>query len=342
MPSSFAAVIKRIDSLPNSRNRQLIHKFTDFMKNADISEKYQKDNLFVIILFAMYLGDRELSGMDKPRGVMEFLDTRRKDLSADPERKWIRTWNDYLQRIKYFMRWLHNHNDTEPISTSDWQTPPFAQIKKKKTSRLSPYAESELWERDDLLAVVKYESRKRNKAALTLLWDLNAGNHEVTLLKIKHIRLNERYGEAEIPHESKTGSGPALLMCSFPYVRDWLNEHPFRNEPNASIICNLTTGSPVMADSPATVMRQLRKRIINLIQSGSINDGQEIENLERLLKTKKWNPYCIRHSAITADSDYLPEFALRKKARWVMNSKQPARYIKARMGNERFLFRMEY
>src|ERR687897_1724779 len=99
MPSSFAAVIKRIDSLPNSRNRQLIHKFTDFMKNADISEKYQKDNLFVIILFAMYLGDRELSGMDKPRGVMEFLDTRRKDLSADPERKWIRTWNDYLQRI---------------------------------------------------------------------------------------------------------------------------------------------------------------------------------------------------------------------------------------------------
>jgi hypothetical protein len=25
------------------------------------------------------------------------------------------------------------------------------------------------------------------------------------------------------------------------------------------------------------------------------------------------NPYCIRHSAITADSDYLPEYALKKK-----------------------------
>ena len=43
-------------------------------------------------------------------------------------------------------------------------------------------------------------------------------------------------------------------------------------------------------------------------------------------------PY--RHSAITSDSDYLPEFALRKKVRWCMNSKQPSRYIKTRRGND--------
>ncbi|MGB8936697.1 MAG: hypothetical protein WCC17_16510 [Candidatus Nitrosopolaris sp.] len=51
-----------------------------------------------------------------------------------------------------------------------------------------------------------------------------------------------------------------------------------------------------------------------------------------MLKTKKWNPYCIRHSAITSDSDYLPEYALKKKFRWSMNSKQGSRYIKRRMG----------
>ena len=58
------------------------------------------------------------------------------------------------------------------------------------------------------------------------------------------------------------------------------------------------------------------------------------EKLEYLLKTKKWNPYCIRHSAITSDSDYLPEYALKKKVRWSMNSKQGTRYIKRRMGDE--------
>ena len=59
-----------------------------------------------------------------------------------------------------------------------------------------------------------------------------------------------------------------------------------------------------------------------------------MEKIVYLLKTKKWNPYCIRHSAITADSDYLPEYALKKKVRWSMNSRQGYRYIKRRMGDE--------
>ena len=57
-------------------------------------------------------------------------------------------------------------------------------------------------------------------------------------------------------------------------------------------------------------------------------------NLDFLINTKKWNPYCIRHSAITSDSDFLPEYALKKKVRWSMNSKQGSRYIKRRMGND--------
>jgi integrase/recombinase XerD len=80
-------------------------------------------------------------------------------------------------------------------------------------------------------------------------------------------------------------------------------------------------------------MEELRKRIVRLLKKGEVND-EEREKLEHFLKTKKWNPYCIRHSAITADSDYLPDYALKKKVRWSMNSKQGSRYIKRRMGNE--------
>jgi len=146
--------------------------------------------------------------------------------------------------------------------------------------------------------------------------------------------LKEKYGEGEIPHEAKTGTGIILLTYSFPYVRDWLNEHPFKNEPNARLICNLYNGSPITADSLWTVMKQLRTRIIRLIETGSITDNEEHQRLEYLLKTKKWNPYCIRLSAITSDSDYLPEYALKKKVRWSMNSKQGSRYIKRRIGND--------
>ncbi len=159
-------------------------------------------------------------------------------------------------------------------------------------------------------------------------------------LKIKHLRLKEQYGEGEIPFESKTGTGPILLTFSFPYVRDWLNEHPFKNELNASVICNLTTGAPIRADVLNDIMKQLNGRILRLIETSEISD--EKEKLEYLLKTKKWNPYCIRHSAITADSDHLPEYALKKKVRWSMNSKQGSRYIKKRMGNDLNISYMDY
>jgi hypothetical protein len=175
--------------------------------------------------------------------------------------------------------------------------------------------------------LVKYEPYARNKAALTLFWDLDARNHEITLLKIKNIRLRENYGEGDIPYQAKTGSGPILLTCSFPYVRDWLNEHPFKNSPEASLICSLVNGSPVQPEAMWTMMKQLRERIIHMLESGSIADENERQKLEYLLRTKKWNPYCIRHSAITSDSDYLSGYGLNKKVRWSMNSKQPSRYI---------------
>ena len=185
-----------------------------------------------------------------------------------------------------------------------------------------------------MLSILKYEPHKRNKAAITLMWDLDARPHEITLLKIKHIRLREKYGEGEIPYEEKTGSGPILLTLSFPYVRDWLNEHPFKNEPNARLICSLVTGSSIRSDALWTMMKQLRIRMKRLLQNGSITNLEERQTIEFLLKTKKFNPYCLRHSAITSDSDYLPEYALKKKARWSMNSKQGIRYIKNRLGND--------
>jgi len=341
MPVKLSTTVRKIEDIPNTTNRSLLTDFHNYLTSNGVSESHQNNNLKALTAFAHYLGSTT-SFLDIKENdlIRSFLDSKLKSREDDPDKKSIVTWNDYLGRIKYFMRWLYNcrtrdskENDIlrDPVY---WKTPSFIQIRKKKTKRLSPYSETEIWDREEVLSIVKYERYKRNKAALTLLWDLDARNHEVTLLKIKHIRLRERYGEGEIPHEAKTGTGPILLTCSFPYVRDWLNEHPFRNEPNARLICNLQTGSPITPDSLWKIMKQLRKRIINLLENDSIKDEQEQDKLQYLLKTKKWNPYCIRHSSITYDSDYLPEYALKKKVRWSMNSKQGVRYIKRRMGND--------
>jgi len=61
------------------------------------------------------------------------------------------------------------------------------------------------------------------------------------------------------------------------------------------------------------------------VESGSFANADQKQRLEYLLRTKKWNPYVFRHSAIPDDSNHLPEYAVKKKARWVMDGR---RYIK--------------
>jgi hypothetical protein len=108
MPSSLGAVKDGIKSIPNENNRRLVHKYLGFMETTDTSENYRRGNLIVIVLYAKFLDTKDLTDVNRKDDVIGFLDTKRKDVNIDPDKRWLRTWNDYLQRIKYFMRWLHN------------------------------------------------------------------------------------------------------------------------------------------------------------------------------------------------------------------------------------------
>ena len=123
------------------------------------SERHQNNNLKVIIVFSNILGSRiSFHDIIKPKVIMNFLDTKRKSIKQDPDSKWIITWNHYLIRIKNFFRWLYNYrakNSEEILPQSEWITPPFARIKQRKSKRLSPYSETEIWDLDELLAAVK-------------------------------------------------------------------------------------------------------------------------------------------------------------------------------------------
>jgi hypothetical protein len=215
MPIRLSTTVQKIFSLSNKANSLLLSEFYEYMKSNGVSESHQNNNLKLLIAFARHLGSSSFIDINTSESITNFLNTKLKSIEDDPDRKCLTTWNDYLRRLKYFLRWLHNcqknsnndKNNLAAISQSEWETPVFVKIKEKKTKRLSPYSETELWDRDEILSIVKYEPYKRNKAALTLLWDLDARNHEITLLKIKNIRFREKYGEGEIPHEAKTGSG---------------------------------------------------------------------------------------------------------------------------------------
>ncbi len=296
MPSTLATILKGLYELQkeDAVNGSLIHEFYQWMRENESSEAHQKNNLKAIINFTRWLKASEpqmtLLDVNKKELVLKFLATKEKTSDEDPEGRWITTWNDYLNRIKLFYRWVYNYRNVDDgmkrVPVSEWKTPGFVQMKHKKSRRASPYSATEVWELEELLTVVKYEPQQRNKAAIMLVWDLNARNHEVTNLRIKNIRLKENYGEGEIPY-GNTGSGPILLTASFPYVRDWLNLHPLKDVPDARLICDLNTGKPLTPDRLWFIMTQLRERIKTLLKDGLVRDESERQKLEYLLKTKK-------------------------------------------------------
>jgi len=60
------------------------------------------------------------------------------------------TWNHYLNRIKLFVRWYYNYylkKEQNLEINEEWTTPDFCKIKTKQTKRISPYLESEIWQR---------------------------------------------------------------------------------------------------------------------------------------------------------------------------------------------------
>ena len=153
MPVKLTTTIAGISLISNSTNKALLYEFNQYMKSIGTSENYQNGNLKIMIYLARFLGSNtDFYQIQKRQQIISFLDTRIKDIQNDPDKRWIRTWNDYLQRVKYFFRWLYNQKEKETkgldaLPTSDWITPGFVQIKEKRTKRISPYLESELWER---------------------------------------------------------------------------------------------------------------------------------------------------------------------------------------------------
>jgi integrase/recombinase XerD len=314
------------------------------MRSKDLKSDHHINNLLTLLIsldkFLCKDGpDIPFFSINSREQILTFLDHQYSQKEAkwvkrehDAEGRYITSFNQNKRLLSVFFRWLFNsYCNNKP--EEEWETPPFLKIKTKKPLRESPYDINDIWELDDVLTIVAYEPELRNQAIITLLWDLDARPHEITALRIKDILLNEQYGEGNIPSNTKTGGGPILLTSSFTYVRGWINKHPFKNEPNARVICNLYTGAPVTSQTIWQVLDQLRDRIMRLAESLA-DDVQQKQKLEYLLRVKKWNPYCFRHSAITDDSDHLPEYAVKKKVRWVMNSKQGNRCIKNSMGDE--------
>ena len=114
MPAKLMTTINKIQTVPNQTNSAIIHEFYQYMNNTDSSVHHKNNNLKVVIAFANFLGSNTtFHDIKKKEQILEFLNTKIKDPERDPERRWITTWNHYLNRIRLFFRWFYNYRGKE-------------------------------------------------------------------------------------------------------------------------------------------------------------------------------------------------------------------------------------
>jgi integrase/recombinase XerD len=77
-------------------------------------------------------------------------------------------------------------------------------------------------------------TNKRDKTIIALLWDIGAGIGEIGTLRIKHVKFDDACSVIIIVN-GKTGYRRARAVWSVPYLMDWLEEHPERDNPEATL-----------------------------------------------------------------------------------------------------------
>lgn len=136
---------------------------------------------------------------------------------------------------------------------------------------------------------------------------------------------------AEVLVNGKTGTRQIPLIDSVPYVKDWIESHPQKNNSSALLFCTFRSGRPVSSRFVHNMYANYKKNFfIKLLESSIPNEDK---NKIKELLNKPWNPYIRRHSALTEKSRILKEHVLRQYAGWSPNSMMHQRYLHY-FGNE--------
>src|ERR1041385_4536418 len=172
--------------------------------------------------------------------ILCYLDKCRKPENEDPLHKWIGSYNIKLVVLSRFFKWLYYPNIEDPkrrseISALERKPEYIMGVKRLKRKEISCYKPSDLWTQEDDLLFLKWVTNKRDRCYHAMTRDLSARPHEILNLRIRDIVFktagNKQY--AEVLVNGKTGSRHIPLIQSIPYVKDWLSNHPSRNNLNS-------------------------------------------------------------------------------------------------------------
>lgn len=151
---------------------------------------------------------------------------------------------------------------------------------------MSIYKPSDIWTTEDDLLFLQYCPNKRDRCYHAISRDTGCRPSELLKLKMKDIAFksngNRQYAEVFV--NGKTGSRALLTINSIPYVKDWLDDHPQKGNPNSSLICGFgkSIGRRIQATAINRIYANYKKMYFSKLLDSEIPVDDELKINELL------------------------------------------------------------
>ncbi len=278
-----------MQDIKNKKNREIWKRFHTFLKAQGYS--YRRISKYYLLI--RYLD----SFLNKPLDKVERQDIER-FLSDFVSKRYdsVETRNTFRRMLKRFYKWLLG-NDEEHPDVVKW-IKNEAEIKKKLPD--------DMLTEEEIKCMIDHAKHERDKALVITLYESGARIGEFLNMKIKDVVFDE-YG-CKVRLFGKTGDRVIRLIFSTPYLRAWINRHPFKNDPNAPLWCGFIhpQKKPLSWNEVYMLLKDIGKRA-------------------RI--KKPLNPHNFRHSRATALANKLTEAQMNAYFGWSQDSKMSKIYI---------------
>jgi integrase len=156
--------------------------------------------------------------------------------------------------------------------------PKLAGCIKTKKAQHSSITPDQLLTDEEIDCLIRHAPTARDKALIACLTDSGARKGELLSTTIADATFDE-YGCLLWLREGKTGARPARLIFASSYLRQWLETHPRKEDPDAPIFCSF-------------------RKPYNLISQSGLYQQIAIIGKKAGIK-KRINPHSFRHARAT-------------------------------------------
>lgn len=168
--------------------------------------------------------------------------------------------------------------------------------------------EAQLLSPEEIKKMVEACGNRRDACIIMIGYECGLRAGELSNILLKNIQDTD-YG-AKIKVAGKSGERTVFLIRSYPYLKEWINEHPFRSNPNAPLFISFSSNQ---------FGRQLLGHgVLNAVKGSAKRAGIK----------KNVYTHLLRHSALNnLGKEGFKERDLRIFAGWSGDSKMPDVYL---------------